>query len=274
MKASENMADPVDSSRPGDGELVAYIDGALEPAARSSVEERLGREPAVRARLAELRAGDRPFAEAYAVLIDAAPVERLEATFAGVRDRHGAASSGRRRLAAIAAAIAIFAAGAAVGTVLPSIRAGAPTQVAEPAPPPNWRQVVAEYQTLTTVETLSVIADSPAVLADELSAVGARLALDLSPEKLALPHLYLKRAELLEFRGRPLAQLAYLSGDHGPMAFCIIANGRPDAGLAFEQREGSNIVFWTRGGLGYMLIGHAPRGTLEALAGELESRLG
>jgi hypothetical protein len=133
--------------------------------------------------------------------------------------------------------------------------------------------VVAEYQSLTTADTLAAIAESPTAVSGELAAVGGRLALDLSPDKLVLPDVALKRAQLYEFRGMPLAQVAYLSPESGPIALCIINNGRPDAPPAFERREGYNIVFWTVGGRGYMLIGKAPRETLEAYAGALQSRI-
>jgi hypothetical protein len=152
------------------------------------------------------------------------------------------------------------------------LTAGRPVEVAE-QPPPGWRQVVAEYLVLTTADSLAVIPESPAMLADEVAAVGSKLALELTPDKLALPHVYLKRAQLLEFRGMPLALIAYLSREAGPVAFCIIANGQPDAELAFEEREGSNIVFWTKDGRGYMLVGKVPRETLEALASDLAAKV-
>ncbi len=90
---------------------------------------------------------------------------------------------------------------------------------------------------------------------------------------MALPNAALKRAELFDFRGKPLVQLAYLTPDSGPVALCIIANGRPDEAAAFETREGFNIVFWTDQGHGYMLIGKAPRGELEAYAGDLIAKV-
>jgi hypothetical protein len=56
------------------------------------------------------------------------------------------------------------------------------------------------------------------------------------------------------------------------VAFCIIANGRPDAPPAFEEREGRNIVFWNRDGRGFMIIGTVPREALEDIAATLDSR--
>ncbi len=145
-----------------------------------------------------------------------------------------------------------------------------PAQVAET---PNWRQAVAEYMGLMTPETLAIVADNPAALAGELQKVGDKLSLDLAPDRLVLPETTLKRATLYTFQGKPLVQLAYLSPAEGALAFCIIANGKPDAAVATEERNGFNIVFWNHNGLGYMLIGKAPRATLETLAGDLRTQV-
>ncbi len=175
------------------------------------------------------------------------------------------------RLGAIAAAIALFVLGAGAGYLVP-LATGLvqPVKVAEA---PNWRQAVAEYMGFMTPDTLAVISANPSELANELSAVGEKLALALAPDRLALPDASLKRAALYDFHGKPLVQLAYLSPADGAFAFCIIANGKPDAQVASEEREGFNIVFWNRNGLGYMLIGKAPTATLEAFAGDLKAKV-
>lgn len=273
-RAADDMADLADSPFAGgadDGVLTAYLDGELAGTERVGLEKRLLAEPALKVRLDQLARGGRPFGPAYDALLAAAPGERLAATLAGLVARHGgnARQAGRTRwrpLAALAAALVIFAAGGLAGYLVPLLTHQAPQQ-------PGWRQVVAEYQGLTTAETLAAIADNPASMATELTTIGGKLSLDLSPDKLALPEAALKRAQLFEFRGRPLVQLAYLSPANGPLALCIIANGRPDAGFAFEMREGFNIIFWTEKGRGYMLIGKAPRQALEAYAGDLAARV-
>ena len=273
------MAVPVSSSHPDDGILVAYLDRELDEYEKAAVEKRLAADDALRARLEHLRGSNLPYADAFDLLLPAAPQDKLDAILAeatkAAGPQHKAPERIRRRASwqprAIAAALAIFVLGAAAGYLVPLLTgAVAPVEVAEA---PNWRQAVAEYLSFMTPETLSVIPDSPAVLADALTAVGKKISLDLTTDKLALPHVYLKQAQLFEFRGRPLAQLAYLSRTDGALALCIIANGRPDAPLAYEQREGFNIVFWTRDGRGYMLIGKAPRDTLETYAGDLATQV-
>ena len=270
------MVNPADNPFAGatgadDGILTAYLDGELDAGARGALEARLLAEPQLKMRLDHLGRGGRAFGPAYDLLLTAAPEARLAATLADLVAKHAHAgrNAGRSRwrpLMALAAALVIFVAGGLAGYVLPLVTATAPV-------PPGWRQVVAEYQGLTTTETLAAIPDNSATISEELANIGGKLALDLSPDKLALPDVALKRAQLFNFRGKPLVQLAYLSPDSGPLALCIIANGRPDEGVAFEMREGFNIVFWTDHGHGYMLIGKAPRAALEAYAGDLAARV-
>jgi anti-sigma factor RsiW len=272
-RAADGMANPVDNSFAGaddDSILTAYVDGELAAAERAALEKRLLTEPALKMRLDELGRGERAFGPAFDALLAAAPEEKLAAMLADLAAKH--AHDGRRSAGsrwgwamAIAAALVIFAAGGLAGYMLPIL-----THKPEL---PGWRQVVAEYQGLTTSETLAAIPESAAMVSEELTAIGGKLTLDLAPDKLALPNAALKRAQLFEFRGRPLVQIAYLTADNGPLAFCIIANGRPDTSVAFEMREGFNIVFWTNKGHGYMLIGKAPREALEAYAGDLAARV-
>ena len=266
------MADPVDEPVSDDALLTASIDGELAAGERAALAARLAAEPALAARQAVLERGGRDFAGAFDLLLAGAPEARLSAILAGAVDRARPSPARRNwRPMAIAASVALFVLGAAAGYVVPLVTGLVePVRVAET---PNWRQAVAEYMGFMTPDTLAVIADDPAALTGELSAVGKKVAVALSPDRLALPDAALKRASLYEFRGKPLVQLAYLSPAEGAFAFCIIANGKPDEAVGFEQREGFNIVFWNRNGLGYMLIGKAPRATLESFAGDLTAQV-
>jgi anti-sigma factor RsiW len=173
-----------------------------------------------------------------------------------------------RQWLAIAAALVLFVGGALAGYVASLVLTPAPEY-------PGWRQAVADYHALISPETIAVISEEPEALSAELVAIGDRMALDLAPERLALPHAYLKRATLYDYNGLPLVQLVYLSPDTGPFALCIIANGRPDTPRGFEERVGSNIVYWYKDGFGYMLIGKdASRETLEAFADDIAAQFG
>jgi anti-sigma factor RsiW len=264
------MADQTGRSEIGadDAILTAWLDGELPPAERATLDRRLAGEADLRARLEVLRSGERAFGPAYAALLAAAPAERLAATFAGIGARPDVRRASRpmpRFWLVVAAALVIFAGGALSGYI-------ASVLTAEPQPQ-GWRQVVAEYHALISPETIAVIAEGPAVA--ELAAIGERLTLGLDPDRLALPDADLRRAQLYDYNGLPLAQLVYVSPDGEPFALCIIANGRSGGEIAFEEREGSRIVYWYKDGYGYMLIGKATsREVLESYATDLAGRFG
>ncbi len=251
-----------------DIELTGYLDGALSAEERQAVEARLAADSSLRARL-DLLAGARPSAEAFDLLLADAPGERLNAILDLAQPAPAPVAWRWSRLVAVAAALILVVIGAAIGFGVSHLMNPGTVEVAEPA---NWRAVVAEYLALYTDETLAAIPDDPALRTTELANVGAKLSLHLTPEDVALPGMTLKMAQLLEFRGMPLAQIAYRSGSGGPAAFCIIANGKPDIPVTLEQRDGWNIAFWNADGLGYMVIGRLAPDTLESLATTLRTR--
>ena len=265
------MVNQVDSGGgidPDDGVLTAWLDGELPAADRAALDARLQAEPALRARLEYLGRGQRAFAPAFDALLNAAPTDRLTAMLEEARAAQMEPPRARRgwHWRAMAAAVAIFAVGAVAGYVLPDI-------INPPPAYPGWRQAVADYHSLISPATLAVIRADPQQLAEEVSAIGGKLDLDLTPDKVALPDAVLKRTQLYDFRDMPLAQFVYDSSDVGPIAFCIIVNGRDDAPPEFEERQGSNIVYWYKDGRGYMLIARgATRAQLETYAGDMAGR--
>ena len=175
----------------------------------------MARDPALQARLEVLRRGERPFAGAYEALLCGGACRAACRRCSPSSQRSGprrrpafGASAHRRRLRGDRRR----------GRDLRRRRdCGLPRRRrCGRAEPPGWRQVVAEYQTLTTAETLAAIPDNAAAVSQELGSTRRRLALDLAPDKLVLPHVDLKRAQMFEFRGRPLVQIAYLSPADGP----------------------------------------------------------
>ena len=250
-----------------DEEITAYLDGELDGIARGALEGRLAADAALRAELEMLRSG-RPPAEPFDLLLDIAPIDRLEKMLEAAEAAPSRTWSGFGGLRALAAAIVLLVLGGAIGFGL--ARTVAPTEVAEVA---GWRSVVADYVALYTPETFALAPADPAAYAPRLKVVGDGLGLDLDPDMVALPGLDLKGAILFHYDGKPLGQVSYLSTEYGPVAFCIIKNGREDTPLAFEERRGMNVVFWNSAGRGYLIIGTMPRDNLESLAGTLASRV-
>jgi anti-sigma factor RsiW len=257
-----------DGSAPPDADLTAYLDGEMAGEAHEGLAARLARDAELRDRLALLARGGRPFRQAFDVLLDQAPTERLDAILASLPEARPAPArwtwGGRAsRIAAAAAGILLFLAGIVADRFAPFGR-----EEME-----NWRQAVAEYLTLYSADTLTAVPDDPSYRAAELASVGQRLGLDLSPERIALPGLALKRTQLYRLEGVPLAQISYLDPESGPVAFCILQ--APKAGREFEieQREGQTIIYWSRGDRTFMLVGMMAATRLRALAETLASRL-
>jgi anti-sigma factor RsiW len=77
----------------------------------------------------------------------------------------------------------------------------------------------------------------------------------------------------LQYDGKPLAQIAYLDPETGPMALCIVAS---DAGLRepdLESRKGMNVVYWSNATHAFMLIGHAPADRMSGIADAVRGRI-
>ncbi len=265
---ADEMAGEDDAIGLDDVLLTAYLDGEVAPDARAALDARLINEPELRARLNRLASATTGIGAAFEAVLAAAPRDRLQAALARAAAARRAVHAGRgsrRTVLALAAAIVIFVLGGVAGHLL--------IPLMQPHDELNWRQVVAEYQSLTTAETLAAIPDAPEVLGAELSTISGKLSVELTPERLVVPGATLKRADHFNFGGRPLVQLAYLTEGEGPVAFCIIPSKKPDAGVQFEIRNGFNVAFWNDDGRAYMVIGQAPRATLERFAALLSSKV-
>jgi anti-sigma factor RsiW len=282
------MISPIDGNDMSDARLVAYIDGELSPDERTAVDRALAIRPELRERLALLDNGGRPFGEAFDLLLEAAPGDRLQAMFAGLADagpamRESTAddnvvpfpkrSSRRVSLmlqAAIAASVALTVFGGGIVTgVLLAPRTPIPQQTAQR----NWVDAVVEYVALFTRDTLAGMPTEVAAQQIGLQRASAALGKDITPDKIAgLPQLDFKGTQLLQFDGRPIAQIAFLSETGKPVAICIIRTPKPAEAPIALRREGLNIVHWIAGGYGYMVIGDVPADALTRISDAARAR--
>ncbi|MFQ5625615.1 MAG: anti-sigma factor, partial [Methyloligellaceae bacterium] len=58
-----------------------------------------------------------------------------------------------------------------------------------------------------------------------------------------------------------------------PLSLCIINSGKPARGAIAERREGLNIVHWSSGKHGFMVIGDVPHKDLNRIAHKLRRQL-
>jgi anti-sigma factor RsiW len=271
-----------------DEKLVAYIDGELDASESAALSDALANDAGARERLETLQSGGRAFAEAFDAMLDAAPDDKLQAMFAGlVAQGSGGRASGeaspddtvvpfRQRTPpqqpqakgtpvwqmAVAAVLlaAVFTGGLISGGIL-----NEPQQVAEQQP--GWREAAARYVALFSRETLEGMPSDSAERLANLAKAENALGLQLTESRIADPDLDFHGTQLLNFNGKPLAQIAYLHGGQQPVALCIIAAGDNEpAPPANETRQGMNIVHWVEGGYGYMVIGDVPEEELNRIA--------
>jgi anti-sigma factor RsiW len=271
------MSDAQSPDRPSDADLVAYLDGELPSERREWIAGQLAADHGLSARLALLGNGARPFREAFEPLLARAPASKLAFMLAALPAYRQAAAepraSARRRprLALLAACAAALLIGAGADRLLPAIGDMMVTQ--EEDETDEWRQAVASYVTFYTPETLTSITDDSVARERELANLSAKLGVPLSGDNSAIPGLALKWTRLLQYDGRPLAELVYLDPRSGPVALCILTNGEADAAPRQEQREGLNVIYWSARGRSFMLAGRMTQAELQPLADQIYRRL-
>ena len=245
-----------------DAELVALIDNELDESRTTALLARLAADERLRQRYEEFRQTGAPLAASLDKLLTQAPLARLRAALSvgsPVRQPRIAL----RNLAAVIT-IGILAAGASVWVAL-SLGLLRERQ--------DWRTAVVEYTNLYTNETFSPLNPDASLQAIELSALGARVGVNLTPESVALPGLRFTAAFMLSYNGAPLGVVAYVDPSGAPVLLCIIANDAPDAPMRSERRDNLSLAWWSRGGRSRLVIGRIPEERAVALAQTLEKRI-
>jgi anti-sigma factor RsiW len=250
-----------------DTELVALIDNELDDSSRAALLARLAADERLRRRYEDLRQTGAPLGAAFDALLQQAPLARLSAALpAGKPLRRPA-----RRFAGLA--LRDLAAGIVIGLLAAGAAMWAASTFGLVGGQENWRTAVAEYANLYTNETFSPLNPDAALQAAELSAVGARVGANLTPETVALPGLRFTTAFMLSYGGSPLAVIAYVDPSGAPVLFCIHANRAPDAPLRSERRGDLSLAWWARGGRGHLVMGHLAAERALSLAQMLDKRV-
>ncbi|AGS20609.1 anti-sigma factor family protein [Rhizobium etli] len=257
---------------PSDEDLTAFIDGELTAEDAAQIEAIVKEDESVAERLEFLARASLPFEQAFAPLLQEAPREKLERMLEAIPAREdpkavsAPAASRRRFLAALAASLV---AGIAIDRAVLGLGRGfsAKDESSE------WRAVVADYISLYTAETLAGPTPAGESQAAQLAPLDDKLGLSLSPEAVSLPGVDFKRALLLQYDGKPLAQIAYLDPETGPMALCIVQSDAGPKAPDLESRKGMNVVYWSNGRHAFMLIGRIPGSRVQELAESVRSRL-
>ncbi|RUM25989.1 anti-sigma factor [Rhizobium vallis] len=258
---------------PSDEELTAFIDGELTAEEAARIQTLVNEDQSVAERLEFLARANLPFEQAFAPLLSEAPRAKLEAMLGAIPAQNSASSASasptatrRRFLGALAASLV---AGIAIDRAVIGIGRGLSAKDENS----EWRAVVAEYISLYSAETLAGPVPAREVQASQLASLDEKLGLTLSPEAVSLPGIDFKRALLLQYDGKPLAQIAYLDPETGPMALCIVLSDAGRKAPDLESRKGMNVVYWSSETHAFMLIGHAAADRMTAIADGVRERV-
>ncbi|TAU51726.1 anti-sigma factor [Rhizobium leguminosarum] len=258
---------------PSDEDLTAFIDGELTPEEAARIEAIVNEDESTAERLEFLARASLPFEQAFAPLLAEAPREKLETMLAAIPAQPSARSvptpafaSRRRFLGALAASlvagIAVDRAVIGIGRVFLAKDENS-----------EWRAVVADYISLYTPETLAGPVPAREDQAAQLGPLDEKLGLSLSPETVSLPGIDFKRALMLQYDGKPLAQIAYLDPETGPMALCIVKSDAGSKVPDLESRKGLNVIYWSNETHAFMLIGRIPVDRMKELGEDVRGRL-
>jgi anti-sigma factor RsiW len=259
---------------PDDEKIVAWLDGEAEAAASGELIERLETDAALRERLSRLSEGGVGLKPAFGLLMEQAPLSRLDAMLDGVLAvppvAGGPVSGPRRPRFQLSRWLAVPAF-AALAACLFGVWLG--YAVLGSAPPEgNWRDAVAGYWALTTPDTLA-IDPSADQAARQLALAAEKLGLPLTLAAVTVPDASFRGAMMLDYEGRPLTQIAYLDKGGGPFAYCVIkAPTAGESGPAAITMGEFNVIHWSGGGYARLLIGRMPAEALKRYADVLKGR--
>jgi anti-sigma factor RsiW len=250
-----------------DAELVALIDNELDEGRRTALLARLAADERLRQRYEEFRQTGAPIGASFDALLGQAPLARLRALLPPDEPLRQPS----RRFAGLA--LRDLAAAFVMGLLVAGAAAWAASTFGLFGGKEDWRSAVTDYTNMYSNETFTPLKPDAQLQAIELSAVGARLGANLTPENVALPGLRFTMAFMLTYRGSPLGVIAYVDPSGAPVALCIIANRAPDATIRSERRGDLSLAWWSQSGRSHLVIGHIPEERAVALAQTLEKRI-
>jgi len=243
-----------------DAELTAWLDGEVEHAPVSQIEQALPNDPELRARVDDLRIDlDAMQASFDTLLVRAPDAPKLVSEIAAPKAQN---SNRFRGLRALAATLALCLAGA-TGYLISDKKDN------------SWRGFVAAYQALYTEQTLARLGRPADELEAELVVVSGALGKPLNLGTMtAVGDLDYRRGQVLGFNGRPLVQLAFLSKSGDPVALCIIrSEDSAQMSTVLGAMEGMSSAAWASDGYEYLLIGGGDKTLIEQAAKVFSARI-
>ncbi|MEM6372442.1 MAG: hypothetical protein AAF727_06650 [Pseudomonadota bacterium] len=240
-----------------DEDLTAFLDGEADAALEAEISAALEKDAALADRMAGLDVPMDALRDAFDGMLASAP-PMPDLTPAAPKSAPAPEPANANRRPSWVLGFGTFGTGLAAGLAM-ALFTGFGTP--EPAPR-GWVSFVASYQSLYTTQTLAAIDTSPQEATAQLASISDPIGIDLTSVPDA-QGLTFKRAQLLNFNGKPLVQISYLRDDGTPVALCIIPAGPDTQGLSMGAAEGLDVARWNTPGYGFLLIGGADGAPLE-----------
>lgn len=242
-----------------DEQLVAFLDGEFDHTPADDIKAAMAHSDVLNARLKHLTLNKSAMSGAFDALNQTAP------SFDDVMGIDDAKNETDYRSFMKIAAVAVIALG--VGFFASSIIKQDKLD--------GWHEYVAAYQALYATDTLAHVNNDDLMIENELKRVSAKLNAEILIADLQIDeNLTYKRGQLLEYQGRPLVQLAFLSSDGKPVALCIMkSQSSLVANLNTREIERMQSAYWSDGNFDYMLIGPVSESMIEEFATKFSQRL-
>ncbi len=286
-------------SRHSDEQLVAYLDGEIEPAQRREVEAWLDSDPGARDRLAALAQSAELVRQAYDEVLREPLPERLIAAargdmaapeppqvlaFAPRRAAHaGGWRPGWRALLPLAASLFGFVVGGGavylgLGKLVPIGLSGATPPAIEAAVAKSlWLDNAAGDFKLFVASGDKALIDVPASgdSHEALQKISQSLTQQVRLPNLKPWGLNFTGARIVVLEGRPAAELVYSTDNKaiGPLALIIGSSKEADIPPTFDRRQSVNMLYWRHQGRAYVLVGQADAGYLWGIGNDVAWQL-
>lgn len=242
-----------------DEQLVAFLDGEFDHTPAEEIKAALDHSEELNARLKLLTLNKTAMSDAFDALGQTAP---------SYEDIMGAdktkASNDNFNFVKIAA-VAIVAAGIGIFA----------SPIIQQDRFEDWHEYVAAYQALYATDTLVHVNNDEQATEEELQRVASKLEKDISITDLKIDEkLEYKRGQVLNYKGRPLLQFAFLSREGAPVALCVMRSlTQKQESVSTGEIENMQSAHWSNGSFDYMLIGPLSAKEIESYANQFSQRL-
>lgn len=242
----------MDNRSYSDEQLTAWLDGEAEFAPINEISEAVKEDAALAKRIEALRVDRDAIAKSFNRLAPSKTAPSLDA-MSGSSAIPISRSFGVTTAATALAACLVM--GLFIGRFTTNDR------------PTDWMEYVAAYQALYTSDTLVATKRNDTVLNAELARVGGIIGKPVALEDLKqASELTYRRAQILGFEGKALAQFAFVTDTGIPVALCILRNGEKTSTFETQKMEGMEAASWSSGEFEYLLIGGEDPGLIHRMA--------